>query len=144
MTLHAGGKTYTMMGEKSNGVPGLVDLCVDQLFSSIDAQSEKDYMVRVSYDQKPYRRHVMESFGATVYPSPSMNTAAGQSLLEANPDHPGSLGAAISEGIEAAVTSGGEIARAGPGGWVRQAGGKPGRRSPGSPAQTGDGSAGYW
>ena len=49
MTLHAGGKTYTMMGEKSNGVPGLVDLCVDQLFSSIDAQSEKDYMVRVSY-----------------------------------------------------------------------------------------------
>ena len=66
------------------------------------------YMVRVSYDQKPYRRHVMESFGATVYPSPSMNTAAGQSLLEANPDHPGSLGVAISEGIEAAVTSGGE------------------------------------
>lgn len=66
------------------------------------------YMVRVSYDQKPFRRHVMESFGATVYPSPSTNTQAGQSILAENPDHSGSLGLAISEGIEAAVTSNGE------------------------------------
>ncbi len=65
------------------------------------------YMVRVSYDQKPFRRHVMESFGATVYASPSTNTAAGRSILEERPDHPGSLGLAISEGIEAAVVSGG-------------------------------------
>ncbi|MGI9613570.1 MAG: TrpB-like pyridoxal phosphate-dependent enzyme [Acidimicrobiales bacterium] len=66
------------------------------------------YMVRVSYDQKPFRRAVMESFDATVFPSPSTNTEAGRGLLAANPDHPGSLGVAISEGIEAAVTSGGE------------------------------------
>jgi len=66
------------------------------------------YMVRVSYDQKPARRHVMETYGATVYPSPSQNTHSGQQLLEADPDQPGSLGIAISEGIEAAVTSGGE------------------------------------
>ena len=66
------------------------------------------YMVRVSYDQKPFRRHVMESFGANVYASPSMNTMAGQSILEKDPHHPGSLGLAISEGIEAAVTSAGE------------------------------------
>jgi tryptophan synthase beta chain len=65
------------------------------------------YMVRVSYDQKPFRRTVMESFGATVYASPSTNTQAGRGLLEANPNHPGSLGAAISEGVEAAATSGG-------------------------------------
>ena len=66
------------------------------------------YMVRVSYDQKPMRRHVMESFGATVFPSPSTNTNAGRSLLEHDPHHPGSLGVAISEGIEAAVMSNGE------------------------------------
>lgn len=66
------------------------------------------YMVRVSYDQKPMRRHVMESFGATVYPSPSTHTNAGRTLLEQDPHHPGSLGTAISEGIEAAVMSNGE------------------------------------
>lgn len=66
------------------------------------------YMVRVSYDQKPYRRHVMESFGANVYASPSNNTNSGRSLLEQDPNHPGSLGAAISEGVEAAATSNGE------------------------------------
>jgi len=66
------------------------------------------YMVRVSYDQKPMRRYVMESFGATVFPSPSTNTNAGRSLLENDPHHPGSLGVAISEGIEAAVMSNGE------------------------------------
>jgi tryptophan synthase beta chain len=66
------------------------------------------YMVRVSYNQKPFRRNVMESFGGTVYASPSQNTAAGRQLLAQDPDHPGSLGIAISEGIEAAVMSNGE------------------------------------
>ena len=66
------------------------------------------YMVRVSYDQKPFRRHVMESYGASVFASPSDRTESGRSLLAERPDHPGSLGIAISEGIEAAVTSNGE------------------------------------
>jgi tryptophan synthase beta chain len=65
------------------------------------------YMVRVSYDQKPFRRFVMESYGADVYASPSPRTNAGAQILAADPDHPGSLGIAISEGIEAAVTSNG-------------------------------------
>ncbi len=65
------------------------------------------YMVRVSYDQKPFRRFVMESFGAAVYPSPSPHTQSGAQILSENPDHPGSLGIAISEGIEAAVASDG-------------------------------------
>ena len=66
------------------------------------------YMVRVSYHQKPYRRHIMETFGASVYPSPSDRTAVGRRLLAEDPDHPGSLSIAISEGIEAAVTSNGQ------------------------------------
>jgi tryptophan synthase beta chain len=65
------------------------------------------YMVRISYDQKPFRRFVMESYGADVYASPSPRTNAGMQILAQNPDHPGSLGIAISEGIEAAVTSNG-------------------------------------
>ncbi len=65
------------------------------------------YMVRISYDQKPFRRFVMESYGAEVYASPSPRTQSGQGILAANPDHPGSLGIAISEGIEAVVTSNG-------------------------------------
>lgn len=65
------------------------------------------YMVRVSYDQKPFRRFVMEAYGADVYASPSPRTNSGMQILAQNPDHPGSLGIAISEGIEAAVTSNG-------------------------------------
>jgi len=65
------------------------------------------YMVRVSYDQKPFRRVLMESYGATVYASPSTETQSGLGCLEQWPEHPGSLGIAISEAIEAAVTSGG-------------------------------------
>jgi tryptophan synthase beta chain len=65
------------------------------------------YMVRVSYDQKPYRRALMESFGATVIPSPSPHTNAGRAVLAEAPDSPGSLGIAISEAVEAAATSGG-------------------------------------
>jgi len=66
------------------------------------------YMVRVSYDQKPYRRLMMEAFGGEVYSSPTNRTAYGRSVLEQDPDTPGTLGMAISEAVEAAVTSGGE------------------------------------
>ncbi len=57
------------------------------------------YMVRVSYYQKPYRRTVMKIYGAEVYPSPSEMTEADKKILEEDPDHPGSLGIAISEAI---------------------------------------------
>ena len=65
------------------------------------------YMVRVSYNQKPYRRVLMETYGGQVYASPSDRTNYGRSLLAENPDHPGSLGIAISEAVEAAATSNG-------------------------------------
>ncbi|MDZ4768066.1 MAG: TrpB-like pyridoxal phosphate-dependent enzyme [Chloroflexota bacterium] len=66
------------------------------------------YMVKVSYQQKPYRRLMMQTFGATVHASPSENTHAGRGILAAHPDSPGSLGIAISEAVEAAATSGGK------------------------------------
>ena len=66
------------------------------------------YMVRVSYYQKPYRGVLMRIYGAEVYPSPSNRTSFGRKLLEQNPEHPGSLGIAISEAIEDVVTSGGK------------------------------------
>ena len=62
------------------------------------------FMVRVSYDQKPYRKHLMHLFGADVFPSPSDRTSYGRKLLENNGHSPGSLGIAISEALEAAVT----------------------------------------
>jgi tryptophan synthase beta chain len=62
------------------------------------------YMVRVSYDQKPYRRSLMETFGATVHPSPSPHTHAGQAQLAIDPHCSGSLGLAISEAVEDAAT----------------------------------------
>ncbi len=62
------------------------------------------YMVRISYLQKPYRRIVMELYGARVYPSPSSRTSVGRKFLEENPKHPGSLGIAISEALEDAIT----------------------------------------
>lgn len=65
----------------------------------------KVYMVRVSYDQKPYRRMMMEVWGGKCVPSPSPDTNAGRTFLAQNPDHTGSLGIAISEAIEDAVTS---------------------------------------
>ncbi len=58
------------------------------------------YMTRSSYLQKPYRRTLMELFGAEVYPSPSDKTSVGRRFLEEDPEHPGSLGIAISEAIE--------------------------------------------
>ncbi|RMF89608.1 MAG: TrpB-like pyridoxal phosphate-dependent enzyme [Methanobacteriota archaeon] len=63
------------------------------------------FMVRVSYDQKPYRRIIMELYGSTVNASPSDKTNAGRSVLEKDPNHPGSLGIAISEAIEVAATN---------------------------------------
>jgi tryptophan synthase beta chain len=63
------------------------------------------YMVRASYKQKPYRRILMELWGASVTPSPSDRTEAGRKFLAQDPEHPGSLGIAISEAIERAVTS---------------------------------------
>jgi tryptophan synthase beta chain len=65
------------------------------------------YMVRVSYTQKPYRRVLMETFGAQVFPSPTDRTHYGRSVLAENPDNPGSLGIAISEAVEVAATSNG-------------------------------------
>jgi tryptophan synthase beta chain len=65
------------------------------------------YMVKVSYEQKPYRRIMMETYGAQVFPSPTNHTHYGASVLESYPDSPGSLGIAISEAVEVAATSGG-------------------------------------
>ncbi|MBI4799425.1 MAG: TrpB-like pyridoxal phosphate-dependent enzyme [Desulfarculus sp.] len=62
------------------------------------------YMVRVSYDQKPYRKSMINTWGATIYPSPSEVTNAGRAALAADPNSPGSLGLAISEAVEDAVT----------------------------------------
>ncbi|MBL8221192.1 MAG: TrpB-like pyridoxal phosphate-dependent enzyme [Bryobacterales bacterium] len=61
------------------------------------------YMVRVSYNQKPYRRALMESYGARCVASPSNETASGRAVLAKNPEHPGSLGIAISEAVELAA-----------------------------------------
>ena len=62
------------------------------------------YMVKVSYMQKPFRRILMELWGAKVFPSPSENTSFGREILKKDPENPGSLGIAISEAIEDAVT----------------------------------------
>jgi tryptophan synthase beta chain len=64
----------------------------------------KVYMVKVSYRQKPYRRMLMEAYGATVVPSPSEDTNSGRQILASDPDSPGSLGIAISEAVEDAAT----------------------------------------
>jgi tryptophan synthase beta chain len=65
----------------------------------------KVYMVKVSYEQKPYRRIMMETWGAKVVPSPTRDTMAGRKILEQDPDSPGSLGMAISEAVEDAASS---------------------------------------
>jgi tryptophan synthase beta chain len=62
------------------------------------------FMVRVSYDQKPYRRALMETYGARCVASPSSETNSGRAILAKRPDHPGSLGIAISEAVEIAAT----------------------------------------
>jgi tryptophan synthase beta chain len=61
------------------------------------------YMVRISYEQKPYRRVMMKTYGAEIVPSPSKLTKAGRAILKEDPDSPGSLGIAISEAIEDAA-----------------------------------------
>jgi tryptophan synthase beta chain len=67
----------------------------------------KVFMVKISYQQKPYRRAIMQSFGADVTASPSDKTQAGRMILSKDPNSTGSLGIAISEAVEAAATSGG-------------------------------------
>ncbi len=63
------------------------------------------YMVKISYEQKPYRRSLMQTWGATVIPSPSMSTKAGREIITKNPKYQGSLGTAISEAIELAMST---------------------------------------
>lgn len=65
----------------------------------------KVFMVKVSYEQKPFRREVMRTYGASVTPSPSTTTEVGKKILEAHPGTTGSLGCAISEAVEAATTT---------------------------------------
>ncbi len=66
------------------------------------------YMVKASYEQKPYRKFIMQTYDADVYPSPSNNTDYGRKFNEENPGNPGSLGIAISEAVEVAVKSQGK------------------------------------
>jgi tryptophan synthase beta chain len=63
------------------------------------------YQVKISYEQKPYRRSIMQTYGAQVTASPSMSTRAGKDILTANPNYKGSLGTAISEAIELAMST---------------------------------------
>lgn len=63
------------------------------------------YQVKISYNQKPYRRSIMQSYGAQVTPSPSMSTRAGKDVLTVDPNNQGSLGTAISEAVELAMTT---------------------------------------
>jgi len=63
------------------------------------------YQVKISLQQKPYRSSIMRTFGATVTGSPSMSTRAGKDIITADPNHPGSLGTAISEAVELATTT---------------------------------------
>ena len=63
------------------------------------------YQVKISYEQKPYRRSIMQVFDALVTPSPSMSSRAGKDILTADPNHQGSLGTAISEAVELAMTT---------------------------------------
>jgi tryptophan synthase beta chain len=64
----------------------------------------KVFMVKVSYEQKPFRKSIMNTWNAEVIPSPSITTAAGRKILEQDPQSPGSLGIAISEAVEAAIS----------------------------------------
>ncbi|RJQ75833.1 TrpB-like pyridoxal phosphate-dependent enzyme [Pseudonocardiaceae bacterium YIM PH 21723] len=73
------------------------------LSTAMFGMTAKVFMVKVSFEQKPYRRALMESFGATCIPSPSIETAAGRAILAEDPDSPGSLGIATSEALEVAM-----------------------------------------
>ena len=63
------------------------------------------YMVKISYNQKPYRRSIMQTYGAEVVASPSMSTKAGRKIITGHPNHQGSLGTAISEAVELAIST---------------------------------------
>ena len=63
------------------------------------------YMVKISYNQKPYRRSIMQTYGAEVIASPSMSTRAGRDIITAHPNYQGSLGTAISEAVELAMST---------------------------------------
>lgn len=63
------------------------------------------YMVKISYEQKPYRRSIMQTYGAEVIASPSMSTKAGRKIITDRPNYPGSLGTAISEAVELAMST---------------------------------------
>jgi tryptophan synthase beta chain len=78
--------------------------CALALATSKFAMECKVYMVRVSFDQKPYRKSIMQTFGANVVASPSQETRTGRAILEKMPDTPGSLGIAISEALEDAAS----------------------------------------
>src|SRR5579859_1552910 len=67
------------------------------------------FMVKISYQQKPYRRNMMETYGATIHASPTNLTNAGRGILAKDPENLGSLGIAISEAVEVAATSGGTV-----------------------------------
>jgi len=67
------------------------------------------FIVRISYQQKPYRRNIMQTFGATIHASPSNLTDAGRGILAKDPENMGSLGIAISEAVEVAAKSGGTV-----------------------------------
>lgn len=79
--------------------------CALSLGCSMFGLESKVYMVRVSFEQKPYRRLLMKTWGGTCVSSPSRETNFGRKVLAENPDTPGSLGIAISEAVEDAVTS---------------------------------------
>ena len=63
------------------------------------------YMVKISYSQKPYRRSIMQTYGAEVIASPSMSTKAGRKIITEHPNYQGSLGTAISEAVELAMST---------------------------------------
>ena len=98
------GGTHTMTTETGAGQWG-TSLAMACNYFGLDLEV---YMVKVSYNQKPYRRIFMETFGAKVFASPTDQTNYGRSLLEQNPENSGSLGIAISEAVEVAATSGGQ------------------------------------
>jgi tryptophan synthase beta chain len=98
------GGTHAMTTETGAGQWG-TSLAMACNFFGLDLEV---YMVKVSYNQKPYRRIFMETFGAQVYASPTNQTNYGRSLLEQDPENSGSLGIAISEAVEVAATSGGK------------------------------------
>ena len=95
--------THAMTTETGAGQWGSALAMACQMFG-IDLEV---FMVNASYLGKPYRRVIMETFGAQVFASPSPRTKTGRSYLEDRPDHPGSLGIAISEAVEVAAESGG-------------------------------------